>query len=87
MPSVWAMLHLTPNAELESTMIVSFDQCEIDRMNVNKLSLELRETRNVRLALETIINSLPATQQGTVDTVTPDIQTPSRDGFLPSQFV
>ena len=52
----------TPNAELQSTMIVSFDLSEIDKMNVNQLSSVFRETKNVRLALETIINSLPAAQ-------------------------
>ena len=52
----------TPNAELASDMIISFDQFEIARINENKLSSMLRETKNVRLALETVINSLPAAQ-------------------------
>lgn len=43
-------------------MIISFYQGETDGMKVNKLSSLLRGTKNVRLALETIINNLPAVQ-------------------------
>ena len=52
----------TPNSELPSSMIISIDQSEIERMKVNQLSSVLRETKNVRLALETVINSIPTAQ-------------------------
>ena len=39
----------TPNSELPSSMIISIDQSEIERMKVNQLSSVLRETKNVRL--------------------------------------
>jgi len=52
----------TPNAELANNTIISFDQFEIAQTNANKLSSVLHETKNVRLALETVINSLPAAQ-------------------------
>ena len=41
-------------------MVVSFDFMEIDRMH--QLSSVLRETKNARLAVETVIDSLPIDQ-------------------------
>jgi hypothetical protein len=52
----------TPHGELSSPMVVSFDAVEIARMEDNQLSSVLRETKNARLAVETLIGGLPASQ-------------------------
>ena len=57
----------TPHGELSSPMVVSFDSVGIHRMQDNQLSSVLRETKNARLAVETLIDGLHASQlAGTV---------------------
>lgn len=58
MPQVWAMVPSHHMGELPGPMVVSFDSVEIDRMQDNQLSSVLRESKNARLAVETLIDSL-----------------------------
>ena len=56
----------TPHGELPSQMVVSFGSV---KMKDNQLSIVLRETQNARLAVETLIDSLHASQlAGTIYT-------------------
>ena len=48
----------TPHGELTSPVVVFFDSEEIDSMQYNQLSSVLRETKNSRLTVETLIESL-----------------------------
>lgn len=52
----------TPHGELPSPMVVSFDAMEIAGMEDNQLSSVLRETKNARLAIQTLIANLPVDQ-------------------------
>lgn len=48
----------TPHGEISHHMALSFDQLEIQSMQLGKLSSVYRETKNARLALEYVIHSL-----------------------------
>ena len=52
----------TPHGELPSPMVVSLDSVEINRMQDNQLPSTLRKTTDARLAVDTPIDNLHASQ-------------------------